>query len=98
MINVYKYWIKYFDLDGYRFDVYWGPHRRYGEAYMGDPVREDLKHLKPDILLLGEDDGTGVGTQYIYADAGGGLDAAYDFKLYFNQIRGFGFTSTAVDN
>ena len=98
MINAYKYWIKYFDLDGYRFDVYWGPHRRYGEAYMGDPVREALKHIKPDILLLGEDDGTGVGTQYIYADAGGGLDAAYDFKLYFNDIENFGFTSTAVNN
>ena len=98
MINAYKYWIKYLDLDGYRFDVYWGPHRRYGEAYMGDPVREALKHIKPDILLLGEDDGTGAGTQYIYADAGGGLDAAYDFKLYFNDIENFGFTSTAVDN
>ncbi|MCX6121007.1 MAG: alpha-amylase family glycosyl hydrolase [Ignavibacteriales bacterium] len=98
MINAYKYWIKVLDLDGYRFDVYWGPHRRYGEAYMGDPVREALKHIKPDILLLGEDDGTGGGTQYIYADAGGGLDAAYDFKLYFNQIRSFGFTSSAVNN
>ena len=98
MINAYKYWIKYLDLDGYRFDVYWGPHRRYGEAAMGGPVREALKHIKPDILLLGEDDGTGAGTQYIYADAGGGLDAAYDFKLYFNQIENFGFTPTAVDN
>ena len=98
MINAYKYWITYSGLDGYRFDVYWGPHRRYGEAFMGDPVREALKHIKPDILLLGEDDGTGTGTQYIYADAGGGLDAAYDFKLYFNQIENFGFTSSAVDN
>jgi glycosidase len=98
MINAYKYWVKYLDLDGYRFDVYWGPHRRYGEASMGDPVREALKHIKPDILLLGEDEGTGSGTQYIYADAGGGLDAAYDFKLYFNQIENFGFTSSAVDN
>ena len=96
MINAYKYWIKYFDLDGYRFDVYWGPHRRYGEAYMGDPVRDALKHIKPDILLLGEDDGTGVGTQYIYADAGGGLDAAYDFKLYFNRIENFEFIPSAV--
>ena len=98
MINAYKYWIKYLDLDGYRFDVYWGPHRRYGEAYMGNPVREALKHIKPDILLLGEDDGTGPNTQYIYANAGGGLDASYDFKLYFNQIKNFGFTSTAVDD
>ena len=103
MINVYKYWIKEFGLDGYRFDVYWGPHRRYGEQYMGKPVRDALKHIKPDILLLAEDDGTGSGKETIYADyssggINGGVDAAYDFKLFFNQIRGFDFTSTAVDN
>ncbi len=103
MINAYKYWIKDFGLDGYRFDVYWGPHRRYGEQYMGKPLRDALKHIKPDIFLLGEDDGTGSGTETIYADytsggINGGLDAAYDFKLYFNQIRSFGFTPGAIDN
>ncbi|MCX6136044.1 MAG: alpha-amylase family glycosyl hydrolase [Ignavibacteriales bacterium] len=103
MINVYKYWIREFGLDGYRFDVYWGPHRRYGEAFMGQPVREALKHIKPDILLLAEDDGTGGGTETIYADISsgginGGVDMAYDFKLFFNQIRGFGFSTGAVDN
>ncbi len=103
MINVYKYWIKEFGLDGYRFDVYWGPHRRYGEQYMGGPVRDALKHIKPDIFLLGEDDGTGSGTETIYADyssggINGGVDAAYDFKLFFNQIRGFGFNGSAVNN
>jgi glycosidase len=94
MTNVYKYWIQQFGLDGYRFDVYWGPHRRYGEVNMGNPVRDALKHIKPDIMLLGEDDGTGSGTETIYADytsggINGGVDAAYDFKLYFNQIRGY---------
>jgi cyclomaltodextrinase len=100
MINVYKYWIKQFGIDGYRFDVYWGPHRRYGtapiygEEFMGKPVRDALKHIKPDILLLGEDDGTGPGTELIYADyttptLNGGLDMSYDFKLYFNSISNF---------
>lgn len=103
MINVYTYWIREFGLDGYRFDVYWGPHRRYGEAFMGKPVRDALKHIKPDILLLGEDDGTGAGTESIYADYAsgptyGGLDAAYDFKLYFNQIQNFGFSASAITN
>ena len=100
MINVYKYWIKEFGLDGYRFDVYWGPHRRYGEQNMGIPLRAALKHIKPDIFLLAEDDGTGSGTETIYADyaTGGGVDAAYDFKSYFNQIRGFSFSTLAVDN
>jgi glycosidase len=101
MINVYKYWITQMGVDGYRLDVYWGPHRRYGEAYMGKPVRDALKHIRPDILLLGEDDGTGAGTEVIYADrstggVNGGLDAAYDFKLYFNQIRGFNFSSPGI--
>lgn len=103
MINVYKYWIKEFGIDGYRFDVYWGPHRRYGEQYMGQPVREALKHIKPDIFLLAEDDGTGVGTETIYADyvsgnVRGGVDAAYDFKTYFSQIRNFGFSANAITN
>jgi len=101
MINVYKYWITQMGVDGYRLDVYWGPHRRYGEAFMGKPVRDALKHIRPDILLLGEDDGTGSGTEVIYADrssggVNGGVDAAYDFKLYFNQIRGFNFASPAI--
>lgn len=102
MINVYTTWVKEFGLDGYRFDVYWGPHRRYGEQWMGQPVRAALKHIKPDILLLAEDDGTGVGTQTIYADyssngINGGVDAAYDFSLYFNQIQHFNFGNTGID-
>jgi cyclomaltodextrinase len=103
MINVYKYWIKEFGVDGYRFDVYWGPHRRYGERYMGQSVRKALKHIKPDILLLAEDDGTGSGTETIYADYAfidvrGGVDASYDFKLYRNAIVNFGFSPTAITN
>jgi glycosidase len=101
MINVYKYWIKQYDLDGYRFDVYWGPHRKYGEAYMGKPVRDALKHIKPDIFLLAEDDATGSGTETIFADVvtngvNGGVDAAYDFNLYNNYISKFGFSSASV--
>ena len=97
MTGVYDYWVREFGIDGYRFDVYWGPHRKYGESNMGTPVRSSLKHIKPDILLLGEDDGTGVGTEVIYADQNGGLDASYDFASYFNAIRNFNFTSSGVN-
>lgn len=97
MTDVYNYWIKEFGIDGYRFDVYWGPHRKYGEEFMGRPVRTSLKHIKPEILLLGEDDGTGVGTEVLYADQGGGLDASYDFALYFNSVRDFSFTAAGVN-
>ncbi len=103
MIDIYKYWIKQFDVDGFRFDVYWGPHRRYGERYMGQPVRQALKHIKPDLMLLAEDDGTGSGTETIYADYAfidvrGGVDASYDFKLYRNAIVNFGFSPNAILN
>jgi hypothetical protein len=101
MIRMFKYWLLEFGVDGFRFDVYWGPHRRYGESAMGSPVRSALKHVKPDILLLAEDDGTGSGTESIYADrevqgVRGGVDAAYDFKLYFNQIRSFSATENGL--
>ncbi len=97
MTGVYEYWIEEFGIDGFRYDVYWGPSRKYGEENMGVPVRQALKHIKPDIMLLGEDDGTGSGTEYLYADQGGGLDVSYDFKTYFNAIRNFGFSSTSVN-
>ncbi len=97
MVDVYDYWVREFGIDGYRFDVYWGPHRKYGEDDMGIPVRNALKHIKPDILLLGEDDGVGVGTEVLYADNGGGLDAAYDSRLYFDAIRSFTFNASGVN-
>ena len=91
MIEVYKWWVREMDIDGYRFDVYWGPHRRAGggagnELEMGLPVRKALKKLKPDIFLLAEDDGTGSGTEVIFADKNGGVDAGYDWNLYWNAF------------
>ena len=97
MIDVYDKWVSDFNIDGFRFDVYWGVHRKYGENNMGIPVRTSLKHIKPDILLLGEDDGTGVGTEVLYADQNGGLDASYDFAMYFNAVRDFTFNSSGVN-
>ena len=97
MTDVYDYWIKEFGIDGYRFDVYWGVHRKYGESNMGIPVRNSLKDIKPDILLLGEDDGTGVGTEVLYADQNGGLDVSYDFAMYFNAVRDFNFNISGIN-
>ena len=86
MIDVYRYWVQAIGVDGYRFDVYWGPHSRAnggagGEGEMGVPVRAALKHIRPDIALLGETAGTGVGTEANFADQGGGIDEAYDWNL-----------------
>ncbi len=99
MINVYKYWVQQYGVDGFRFDVYWGPHNRYGEGAMGIPVRHALKHVKPDIMLLGETDGTGSGSENNYADYGrGGVDLAYDWKLYGGPVKYFNFTSSAIND
>jgi hypothetical protein len=89
--------------DGFRFDVYWGPARRAnngngGENEMGVPVREALKHLKPDIWLLAEDSGVGFGTERIYADGNGGADAAYDWPLYFDGFRSGNALTSNVNN
>lgn len=102
MIDVYKFWINEMGADGFRFDVYWGPARRAnngngGENEMGVPVREALKHIKPDIWLLAEDSGVGFGTERIYADGNGGVDSGYDWPLYFDGFRsGTVLTSNAA--
>lgn len=102
MVNAYEWWIREFDLDGYRLDVYWGPHRRAnngagGENEMGIPLRQALKDVKSDIFLLAEDNGTGTGSEVIFADQGGGVDSGYDWPLYFDAIRNFAFSAGAVD-
>lgn len=94
MLDVVAYWMNEFAIDGWRFDVYWGPWRRYGPERFGRPIRELVKRIRPDAWLLGEIEGTGGGTEVYYADddfgtpVEGGLDAAYDWTFYFSGIRG----------
>ncbi|HNW60333.1 MAG TPA: alpha-amylase family glycosyl hydrolase [bacterium] len=82
MLEVYKYWLREFEIDGFRFDVWWGPHRRYGVNDFDKPLRLALRTVKSDILLLGETAGTGSGTEDNYADKGGGMDMGYDWNLF----------------
>jgi cyclomaltodextrinase / maltogenic alpha-amylase / neopullulanase len=91
MLNVHKYWLQSVGADGFRLDVYWGQHIRAnspngGENEFGRPLRTLLKHVKPDIYLLGEATGVGPGTERIYADNSdargmGGIESAYDWPL-----------------
>jgi glycosidase len=88
MLNVHKFWIQDAGVDGYRLDVYWGPHIRTnspngGETEFGLPLRQLLKHIKPDIYLLGEATGVGPGTEVLYADNSipGGVESAFDWPL-----------------
>ncbi|MBC7186386.1 MAG: T9SS type A sorting domain-containing protein, partial [Calditrichaeota bacterium] len=81
MLAVYTHWLRTYDLDGFRLDVYWGPHRRYGRAAFDEPLRQALRAAKADIMLLGETNGTGSGSEVQYADQGGGMDVGYDWML-----------------
>jgi glycosidase len=82
MLNMYKYWVLEQGVDGYRMDVYWGPHNRYGKNAWWRPFREEIKRVRPEVLILGETDGTGPSSENNYADGGGASDAAYDWNFY----------------
>lgn len=89
MLDMQKFWIQYAGVDGYRLDVYWGPHIRAnspngGQNEYGRPMRQYLKHFRPDLYLLGEATGVGPGTEILYADnssSPGGVESAYDWPL-----------------
>lgn len=86
MMDAMRFWLLDQNVDGFRLDVYWGPQARYGSSVWWRPFREKVKRLKPDVLVLGETDGTGTGSEANYADGGGACDAAYDWN-WFGQIK-----------
>jgi glycosidase len=86
MLDVFRFWVRDMKADGYRMDVYWGPQNRYGAATWWRPFREELKRVKPDMLVLGETDGTGSGSEVNYAERDGAMDAGYDWN-WFGQIK-----------
>ncbi len=72
IIEACKYWLEKFDLDGYRFDAAWAFNAR--DTTFARQLQEELKTIKPDILLLAEDKGE---SKKVYEK---GYDAAYDWK------------------
>ena len=104
MIGVYTWWVKQMGLDGYRFDVYWGPHDRAnggngGELEMGVPVRGAIKHSKPDVFILGETDGYWCWERKpIMRTTMADVDAAYDWNLLHNVIQPFNVSSPTLNN
>ena len=71
MVEACKYWLKKYDIDGYRFDAVWGVNAR--QPLFGKKLQLELKSIRPDVLLLAEDKGAMTST---YTK---GFDAAYDW-------------------
>jgi cyclomaltodextrinase / maltogenic alpha-amylase / neopullulanase len=71
MLEAMSYWIKEFDVDGYRVDVAWGIKERKPELWAG--WTRALKRLKPQVLLIAE--ASARDSYYIE----NGFDAAYDW-------------------
>lgn len=71
MIEAFSYWVREFDVDGFRVDVAWGIRQRNPEFW---PLwRRELKRIKPDLLLLAE---ASARDPYYFTE---GFDAAYDW-------------------
>jgi glycosidase len=71
MIEASAYWVREFDIDGFRVDVAWGIKERKPEFW---PIwRRELKRIKPDLLLLAE---ATAREPYYFEN---GFDVAYDW-------------------
>jgi glycosidase len=71
MLEAFSYWVREFDVDGFRVDVAWGIRERNPEFW--PRWRQELKRIKPDLLLLAE---ASARDPYYFDN---GFDAAYDW-------------------
>jgi cyclomaltodextrinase len=71
MIEAFSYWLREFDIDGFRVDAVWGPRQRAPEFWAR--WRQELKRIKPDVMLLAE---ASARDPYYFRN---GFDAAYDW-------------------
>ena len=71
IIEGFSYWVREFDVDGFRVDAAWAIRNRRPEFWL--PWRRELKRIKPDLLLLAE---ATAREPYYFEN---GFDAAYDW-------------------
>jgi cyclomaltodextrinase / maltogenic alpha-amylase / neopullulanase len=69
--EAFAYWVREFDVDGFRVDAAWGVEQRRPDFWPG--WREELKRIKPDLLLLAE---ATARDPYYFSN---GFDAGYDW-------------------
>jgi glycosidase len=77
MIAACAYWVRTFDVDGFRVDAAWGPRQRASEFW--PRWREELKRIKPDLLLLAE---ASARDPYYLRH---GFDAVYDWTANLGE-------------
>jgi glycosidase len=71
MIEAFSYWVREFDVDGFRVDACWGVKQRRPDFW---PLwRKALKRIKPDLMLLAE---ASARDPYYFDN---GYDVAYDW-------------------
>jgi glycosidase len=78
MVEAFSYWVREFDVDGFRVDAAWAIKERNPQFWL--PWRRELKRIKPDLLLLAE---AGARDPYYFQN---GFDAAYDWT---DQVGGW---------
>ncbi|ACZ41744.1 alpha amylase catalytic region [Thermobaculum terrenum ATCC BAA-798] len=71
MMRAFTYWVREYDVDGFRVDVAWGIRERRPDFW--PQWREELKSVKPDLFLLAE---ASARDPYYFTH---GFDAAYDW-------------------
>jgi glycosidase len=71
ILEGFSYWVREFDVDGFRVDACWGVKQRKPDFW--PRWRAALKRIKPDLLLLAE---ASARDDYYFTD---GFDAAYDW-------------------
>jgi glycosidase len=72
VIEGFAYWVREFDVDGFRVDAAWGPRQR--APHFWPRWRRELKRVKPDLLLVAE---ASARDPYYGRH---GFDAAYDWS------------------
>jgi glycosidase len=71
MLEAFSYWVREYDVDGFRVDVAWGIRERRPDFW--PEWRDTLKRIKPDLLLLAE---ASARDEFYFIN---GFDAAYDW-------------------
>ncbi|MBU1920540.1 T9SS type A sorting domain-containing protein, partial [bacterium] len=80
-IETSEWWVKNYDVDGFRCDVAWGVQQRHDDFWVD--WRERLKRIRPEILLLGEANAR----ESIYFD--NRFDLVYDWYLHHEASQSF---------